>query len=135
MTPRRDAPASLELFLLAPFWIGAVAAWLPNFLFSPSAAYELTEIALLFGGIFVAWRCGAAAAQDPASVPFFVTAAAAVWIAIWPAGALFLSGSDLLRYGVVILAIAYLWAKGALAPRLAFWSGMGLALIVTRTLL
>jgi hypothetical protein len=126
-------PAPQELLTLAPFALAALTAWLP--IVPGGLAYDLSEIALVYAGVLIAWRAGAATVAHPSDRPFLIVAVAMTFLAILPAGTMFLPASDFFRCGVVILVIIYLAMKRIFMPRIAFWSAMCLALILARTLI
>jgi len=146
----------LGLYGLAPFAIAAAALWMSPWLAPQYIALDFHQLALVYGGVIVAYLAGAGAGaalspEQKARESFIpgqlITLVA--FVAILPNGVFFLSIGAAWRHFVILILLGYLLLRdlnavsakllpnwyGALRMRLTFWASIFILLIFSRLLL
>lgn len=153
---KQDEMTRLGLLGLIPFVASAVALWLSPWLLPQHIALDFHQLALVYGGIIVAYMAGiGAGAMLPPSLnenrsflPSMLVTLAAFFI-ILPSGTFFMSLGAAWRHLVIILLLIYLLLRdlsaveagalpkwyGALRVRLTFWASASLSLVIGRLFL
>ena len=141
------------LYGVIPFFLAAVVLWVSPVVAPQHIALDFHQIALVYGGIVIAYLTGAGAGAQlaPAQklresfLPGFLIALAG-FAAIVPNGVFFLSLGAAERHGVILVLLIYLLMRdlsavsagllpkwyGRLRMRLTFWAGLCIALIIAR---
>lgn len=152
---KRMEMTRLGFYGLIPFVAAAVALWLSPFLLPQYIALDFHQLALVYGGVIVAYLSGISAGSILTSnakhrrrlLPGMLVALAAFFV-ILPSGTFFMSIGAAWRHFIILLLLIYLLLRdlnsvragllpgwyGALRTRLTLWACFSIALIIGRLL-
>lgn len=146
----------LGLFGLTPFVTAAVGLWMSPWLIPQYIALDLHQLALVYGGVVIAYLAGVEAGgllavkqkQTGSFLPGQLITLVA-FAALLSSGVLFFSLGAAWRHFVILILLVYLLlrdmgaASAGILPawyarlrlRLTFWAGLAIILIISRLLM
>ena len=146
----------LGLIGLTPFVFSAVVLWLSPWLIPQYTALDFHQIALVYGGVTVAYLAGlnaggflTSASKAPGSFFQGQIITLVAFLAIMPSGVFSFSVGSAWRHIIILILLIVLLLRdlnaanagnlprwyGALRVRLTFWAGVSIILIFTRLFL
>ncbi|MHA7871100.1 MAG: DUF3429 family protein [Hyphococcus sp.] len=153
---QKEEMTRLGVYGLIPFAASAAALWMSPWIIPQHIALDFHHLALVYGGIIVAYLAGGGAgavlAPKAKVTESFLPGqliTLAAFAAILPTGVFFMSIGAAWRHTIILILLIYLLMRdtgaanagvlprwyGALRMRLTFWASLSILLIISRLLL